>query len=138
MTFRDERWAQENFTERYRISGTDVQARIEQAVIGSVWGANGYTTRAQADELGVRLDLTPGERLLDLGAGRGWPGLYLAERTGCDVVLVDLPFDALHVAIAAARDRNLAVRTGAIVASARDIPLRRRSFDAVVHTDVLC
>ena len=30
---------------------------------------------------------SPLTRLLDVGSGRGWPGLYLAGRTGCRVVL---------------------------------------------------
>ncbi len=138
MGFRDERWARQNFSERYRTSGADVQVAMEREVIGSAWGANGYTTRAQADELADRLALRPGRRLLDVGAGRGWPGLYLAERSGCEVVLADLPADGLRTAAATARRRNLHLRTSVVVASARALPLRQRSFDAIVHADVLC
>lgn len=135
---RDEQWARDNFTERYQLPCCGAAELVEQQVIGSVWGANGFTTRAQADELAVRLALRPGLRLLDLGAGRGWPGLYLAERSGCSVVLADLPYDGLATAVVTARDRGLAAQTSAIVASARDLPLRSGAFDAVVHTDVLC
>jgi hypothetical protein len=53
---------------------------------------------AQADTLASGLGLSAGDRLLDLGTGRGWPGLYLAARTGCRVVLADLPLDGLRVA----------------------------------------
>jgi hypothetical protein len=52
--------------------------QIEQRVIGGDWGANGFTTRAQADALADGLGLSVGDRLL---------GLYLAARTGCRVVL---------------------------------------------------
>ena len=75
--------ATELFTERYRVGPTDVTRRIERAVIGGDWGANGYTTLAQAGKLGAELGLGPGVRLLDLGAGQGWPGVYLATATGC-------------------------------------------------------
>jgi hypothetical protein len=61
--------------------------QIEQRVIGGDWGANGFTTRAQADALADGLGLSVGDRLPDPGSGRGWPGLYLAARTGCRVVL---------------------------------------------------
>ncbi|MDQ1710046.1 MAG: hypothetical protein QOG49_1431 [Frankiaceae bacterium] len=138
MRHRDEQWARDNFTERYQVPCCGAPELVEQQVIGSVWGANGYTTRAQADELLARLDLSPGMRLLDLGAGRGWPGLYLAEQSGCSVVLADLPYDGLATAVATAGDRGLAAQASAIVASARHLPLRRATFDAVVHTDVLC
>jgi hypothetical protein len=43
--------------------------------------------------LARELHLSAADRLLDLGSGRGWPGLYLAARTGCAVVLTDLPLE---------------------------------------------
>ena len=93
MSGRDEREARTQFAERYAIATGDVNDRIERSVIGAVWGANGYTTVAQADELGRQLALAPGRRLLDVGTGRGWPGLYLAARTGCALsVHPDLSF----------------------------------------------
>jgi cyclopropane fatty-acyl-phospholipid synthase-like methyltransferase len=46
---------------------------------------------AQADTLAGELRLSAGDRLLDLGSGRGWPGLYLAASSGCQVVPSDLP-----------------------------------------------
>jgi hypothetical protein len=59
-------------------------AHVERMVIGSDFGADGYTTVGQADELARRLELRPGLQLLDLGCGRGRPGLYL-EPCGPDV-----------------------------------------------------
>jgi cyclopropane fatty-acyl-phospholipid synthase-like methyltransferase len=138
MSRRDERWALDNFTRRYRVPTTGAAADVERHVIGAVWGVNGYTTRDQADLLGDQLSLTPQSKLLDIGAGRGWPGLYLAERHGCRVVLSDLPHEGLAIAMETARQRHLATRACAVVASTRRLPLRPSVFDAVVHTDVLC
>src|SRR5262245_65911188 len=87
LVTREERDTRERFRDRYGEDRTEVVLQIERAVIGGDWGADGYTTMAQADVLGAALGLRTGVRLLDLGAGRGWPGLYLAVRTGCDVVL---------------------------------------------------
>jgi methylase of polypeptide subunit release factors len=95
---RDEREARAHFEERYDIRGSRAAAQLEERAIGAVWGANGYTTRAQADELRDHLALTPGSRLLDIGTGRGWPALYLAQRSGCSVVGTDLPLAALNKA----------------------------------------
>jgi cyclopropane fatty-acyl-phospholipid synthase-like methyltransferase len=107
-------------------------------VIGGDWGANGYTTMAQADLLGDTLGLASGVRLLDLGAGRGWPGLYLAVRSGCDLVLSDVPFEGLRLALARAAAERANGRAAAVASSARALPFRPGTFDAVVHTDVLC
>src|SRR5919204_3014788 len=103
MTVRDEQQARALFQQRYGNCPSPTARRIEQRVIGGDWGANGYTTMTQADALAAGLGLSAGDRLLDLGTGRGWPGLYLAARTGCRVVLTDLPLDALRVAAARAQ-----------------------------------
>ena len=107
-------------------------------MIGGDWGANGYTTIAQADQLGALLNLRQGSLLLDVGAGRGWPGLYLATTTGCSVVLTDVPMEGLSVAHERSRQDELDDRAWCINANARDLPFRAGTFDAVVHTDVLC
>ena len=128
----------ERFTERYRLASGEVTRRVEQAVIGGDWGANGYTTIAQADSLARVLRLGPASALLDLGAGRGWPGLYLAARTGCRVVMADVPIEPLQTATARAVSEGLSGRAAAVRCSARDLPFARSSLDAIVHTDVLC
>ena len=117
----------------------DVHRLIELSVIGADWGASGYTTLAQAQELGRLLALGPGRLLLDIGAGRGWPGLYLAATSGCSVLLTDLTLDGLRAGLARARAERLAPeRARALAASASRLPLAARSVDAVVGTDVLC
>ena len=60
---------------------------------GCGYDVKGYTTRDEARQMSMLLGLQPGNRLLDVGAGAGWPGLYFAKETGCDVVLVDLPLN---------------------------------------------
>jgi cyclopropane fatty-acyl-phospholipid synthase-like methyltransferase len=93
---------------------------------------------AQADGLARGLGLSAADRLLDIGTGRGWPGLYLAASTGCRVVVTDLPLEGLRVAANRAAAEGLAAHTGMVVAAASGIPFRAGSFDAIIHTDVLC
>lgn len=133
----DEREALADFAARYTLPPTDVVQDVERRVIGAVWGANGFTTVPQADLLAETLDLAAGKRLLDLGTGRGWPGLYLAKKTGCEVVLTDLPIEGLRHARRRAQIESVS-SLGAVVASARDLPFGNESIDAIVHTDVLC
>jgi cyclopropane fatty-acyl-phospholipid synthase-like methyltransferase len=115
-----------------------VVRELARQILGTDFGVNGTTTRAEADRLGRWLDLAPGKRLLDVGSGRGWPGLYLARETGCDVVLSDVPLEGLRSGIRRAAREGLAARTGFIAASGSALPLRTAAFDAVVHTEVLC
>jgi 2-polyprenyl-3-methyl-5-hydroxy-6-metoxy-1,4-benzoquinol methylase len=138
MVSRREHDACARFADRYREERVDVVQTIERAVIGGDWGANGYTTADQADRIAELLGLGASSLLLDVGAGRGWPGLYLAARTGCSVVLSDVPIEGLNVAAARSRTEGLSARALCVNASARDNPFRDERFDAVVHTDVLC
>ena len=138
MVTREERDTRQLFAGRYGEDRMGVVRRIEQAVIGGDWGANGYTTMGQVDQLSAALRLGTGVRLLDLGAGRGWPGLYLAVRTGCQVVLTDVPVEGLRRAMDRAQAEDVTDRATTVVSSARALPFRAGTFDAVVHTDVLC
>jgi hypothetical protein len=138
MTVRDELQARALFEQRYGITASPVAREIERRVIGGDWGANGYTTMAQADQLASGLDLSQTDRLLDLGTGRGWPGLYLAASTGCRVVLTDLPLEGLRVAASRAAAEGLTTRVGVLAAAASRPPFQPGSFDAIIHTDVLC
>jgi SAM-dependent methyltransferase len=138
VTVSDEAQARALFQERYRNTPSRLASQIERRVIGGDWGANGYTTKTQADTLADKLGLSAADRLLDLGSGRGWPGLYLAARTGCRVVLTDLPLEGLRVAAHRAASEGLAERVGVVAAAASGLPFRANSVDAVIHTDVLC
>jgi hypothetical protein len=122
MSTRDEHDALTRFRERYAVPTAEVAAEIERRVIGAAWGANGYTTVEQADELARRLDLRPGRTLLDVGTGRGWPGLYLAAKTGCNLVGTDMPLDALAAAAGRTRAERLDDRVGLIAAAGADQP----------------
>ncbi len=74
---------------------------------------------------------------MEVGAGSGWPGLYLAGRTGCDLALVDLPFIALRIAHRrAARERLPSVCS--VVGDGSTLPFDDQTYDAISHSDVLC
>jgi methylase of polypeptide subunit release factors len=135
---RDERDARQHFEQRYAAGASDVTVAIEQEVIGAAWGANGYTTLHQADLLADLTALRPGARALDVGTGRGWPGLYYAVRYGCVVAGTDMPLDALRAASNRACREGVAERFAAVAAAGAHQPFRPGSFDAITHTDVLC
>ena len=136
-TSKDERKTRDEFGARYSLGTADVLMEMERAVLGGEWGANGYTTVAQADDIAAGLELSPETRLLDVGTGQGWPGLYLAHTTGCEVVVTDLPFEGLRVAQERARRAKVSP-LGVVASSGRALPFRDRAFDAICHADVLC
>ncbi len=111
---------------------------IEKQVCGCNFGGNGWTTRAQADDLITHLHLRSGLRLLDLGAGAGWPALYFVMRTGCDAVLVDLPKAGLRIAEERAVQEGISSNVTAVAADASDLPNEIGTFDAICHADLLC
>ena len=122
----------------YSVGGHPVAREVERRTLGSDFGANGYATLAEVDELIDLLSLGPGRRLLDVGAGQGWPGLYLARQTGCEVVLADVPLEGPIAAARRAALDGTASRALPLVARGEALPVRPASMDAVAHTDVLC
>jgi cyclopropane fatty-acyl-phospholipid synthase-like methyltransferase len=122
----------------YAVGEHRVAREVELRTLGSDFGANGYATLAEARELAGMLGLGPGRRLLDVGSGQGWPGLYLARQTGCTVVLTDVPFEGLVTAARRATRDGLGGRAWALAARGQVLPLRAATFDAAIHTDVLC
>ena len=124
------------YTLDYKVVSGPPMRRAEGRVIGCDYGATGYTTREQADELARRLSLQPGKLLLDFGTGAGWPGIYLARSTGCRVVLTDLPLQGLKAA--SRRLYEEGAQGAVIAATGAALPMRDEVFDAVTSSDVLC
>ena len=134
---RDKHATIRKMTQRYGLAANKASEIIERQVIGANYGTNGYTTLTQARSLVKALRLAPGVRLLDIGAGRGWPGLYLSEVTGCEAVLADVPMPALRIAMTQRDQLSLTPLVSICRASGTNLPFRAASFDAVVHTDTL-
>ncbi len=128
----------ERFTQDYQLGQAGIVRAIERRVCGCDYGGTSWTTRGEARRLGELLGLEPGRRLLEVGAGSGWPGLYLAGATGCDTVLMDMPIAGLRIAAARAAADGLAQTCRAAVADGAALPFETGCFDAILHSDVLC
>lgn len=128
----------DRFTDHAHVCCNPTRLAVEAQALGVAYGSTGYTTRTQADRIAEFLRLGPGVRLADIGAGSGWPGVYLADVTGCTVIGTDLPVDGLRRAHDRAAADHAADRVGFIIASGKHLPMQTGSFDTAVHTDVLC
>jgi SAM-dependent methyltransferase len=138
MAMQEETEHRQRYDARHSLAGHDAALVVEAEAVGSDYGNAGFTTKAQADAIADLLGLRPTDRLLDVGSGAGWPGLYLARRSGCQVVVSDLSPTGMAQARRRAAVDGVLSRTAAVVASARRLPFRPQQFDAIVHTDLLC
>jgi ubiquinone/menaquinone biosynthesis C-methylase UbiE len=126
------------FEAAYRRVTAPVMQEIERGVCGCDYGGTSWTTRDHAEMMARLLSLRPGKMLLEVGAGAGWPALYIAKLTECRVVLTDLPIDGLRIAHDRAKRDGLADRYTVIQADGAALPVKDAAFDAVSHSDVLC
>ena len=133
-----EKEQRERFAGFYQRNQLPVMQRIERSVCGCDFGGTSWTTQEEADAVLGALELKPHQKLLDLGAGSGWPGLYLAAQSGCDLTLVDLPPQGLAIAAQRAAQEKLTGAVGVLVADARVLPFGNSAFDAITHSDLLC
>lgn len=124
------------FQERYKIANDPAMRRVDRAVIGADYGSCSYTTSEQADQLVELLRVNEDMLLLDVGSGAGWPGIYLAEKTGCSVALLDPTEEGM--VIAAERSATDGVAAAAIVALGNALPFGEEVFDAATSSDVFC
>lgn len=88
----------------------------------------------QLEDLLTGLDIRPGSRVLDLGAGRGASAVFLTREYDVDVVIADLWADPKQVEstlVAAGVDHRVRV----VRADARALPFAEGHFDAVISVD---
>ncbi len=134
----DEQTTFDRFSKKYEHARSDIMRFIERSVCGCDYGATSWTTLDEAREVGEMLALKPGKRLLDVGSGSGWPGVYLAKETGCDLAMADLPLMGLRIALERAAADRVGGACWATVADGAALPFQSGWFDAILHSDVLC
>ena len=127
-----------DFAGCYERSQIPAMRELERDVLGCDYGGTSWTTLSQARDIANSLALAPGLQLLEVGSGSGWPGLFLGSETGCDVTLLDIPFNALKLAAERAVQDEMTDRVSVIAASGTALPFEESSFERLSHSDVLC
>ena len=94
----DRDWA-ELFTREFDQPESPIVARIWADTLGDEYPAElaptSYTTRSELQFVSQALDVGSGDVLVDIGCGRGGPGLWIAATTGATYVGVDIARSAL-------------------------------------------
>lgn len=104
---------------------------------GSFWTSQLYADRQAIAQDGASaaivewLDARPGQRVLDLCAGRGAKSLFLAA-TGATVDLVDVEADKLAEARSLAEHAKIAIGRCIVADAASDIGIETDAYDAVL------
>jgi predicted O-methyltransferase YrrM len=128
----------ERLRDSYGKGTATVEELIQVEVFGNYTGTTSYTTVAQAEALVTQLGVGPDAIVLDVGAGRGWPGLQIAKLARCKVVQTDLPPGAGVECIRNSQRHGVGDRCVCVASDGRALPFLSRTFDGVIHADVLC
>ena len=126
------------YVDRYLPERSCLARRVERQALGHEVGVNGYTTVAEAQAMVEHLRLSPDRCLLDLGAGRGWPGLHFARTIRCRVITTDVPREAMVEARRVMIDPAQHPHNAVLAADGTALPFSAGSFDGITHADVFC
>ena len=112
---------------------SDAHSRFCEKVYGKDLSQEGQTDMECFNDILNRLDLKPGDRLLDLGCGAGGLSEYVADRTGAIVTGVDYSPSAIETANA--RTETKRDKLSFIEADLNSLSLPENSFDAAISID---
>jgi SAM-dependent methyltransferase len=138
MTGRD--W-ETRFTETFAAPASAVQARIWDEVYGDEYPAtlDAYSavSLSELNKFVVELRLSTGDVLVDVGCGRGGPGLWVAAQSGSRLIGIDIAETAVNAARGRAAALGLGDRAEFHRGSFKDTGLSKASVHAVMSIDAL-
>lgn len=129
------------FSAAFATPASAVQARVWAAVFGDEYPAEvepySYTTRSELARISSSVRVGPGDLLVDIGAGRGGPGLWVAATTEASYLAVDIAPTALAAVTERSARLGLTDRARTAEGSFEDLPLADGEASAVMSIDAL-
>jgi SAM-dependent methyltransferase len=129
------------FNETFAAPVSAVAARIWSEVLGDEYPANldihSFVSISELNRFAGELRLSPGDVLVDVGCGRGGPGLWVATQTDARLIGIDIAEAALSAARGRALALGIAERAEFRRGSFQDTGLSNASTNAVMSVDAL-
>ena len=129
------------FETGFAAPGSAVQQRVWRAAFGSEYPEGvepfSYVSRTELARFSAEVMVEGTGHLVDVGCGRGGPGLWVAAQTGARLTGVDIAASALAAAKQRARSLGLAARAEFVRGTFESMPLDGGSVDAVMSVDAL-
>lgn len=117
---------------------SELYSAIRREAYGEDIGQNSWLTADEHDKFLEWLGISAGKKLLDVACGAAGPALRAAEKTGCDIVGVDVHESAIGAAKSVASARGLSQRAEFLVGNAAQrLPFPDGSFDALICIDAI-
>lgn len=110
-------------------------SRLCERVFGKDLCQEGMVDMAALEDILARLDLKPGDELVDLGCGAGVIAEYISDQTGARVTGLDYAAPAIVEALERTADKRSRLTFVQGDMNALDLP--ERSFDAAISLDTL-
>lgn len=127
-----------HYSAQYGQFADGVHEKVRRAAFGEDVGQNSWLTVDELEGFGRSLGLGPISRLLDVACGSGGPALHLAQRTGCEIVGVELYEEAVESGKRLAAEAGLAERATFLQADASlPLPFDDGTLDAILCIDAI-
>ncbi len=128
----------EHYGRVYGHFANPIYAEIRSEAYGEDIGQNNWSTAEELRRFLPWLELTPADRMLDVGCGSGGPTIFLARESGCRAVGVDSSAQAVAYGTDLVARHQLSGQVEFARADADErLPFEDASFDAVVCLDAI-
>lgn len=136
----DEDWVA-IFSAAFANPASTVQSQIWATVFGDEYPAElepySYTSRSELARVADEVRLGQGDLLVDIGAGRGGPGLWVAATTGAAYMAIDIATSGLKAVEDRATQLGFSERVRTREGSFEALPLADGEASAVMSIDAL-
>jgi SAM-dependent methyltransferase len=137
--------AQQDWTAVFAEVLSQPESRVQAEIWGQVFGEEypaelapySYTSRSELRRIAEEVRVGAGELLVDIGSGRGGPGLWVAATTGADYCAVDIAEPGLAEVRRRAAALGLDGRARTALGSFEALPLEAGEAAAVMSIDAL-
>lgn len=96
-----------------------------------------FVTITDLQTIAKKLNISPGKSFIDLGCGRGGPGLWIARETGANYVGIDLSENAIKRAQHRSMDFKMKSSAKFQVGNICSLNFPENSFDGAISIDVI-